>query len=263
MATKWAEKKTAWLFRAMEGGGTWLDGELEWNAEESIQSRSYDTPAQVAFSNAVALILTGHRPEAERFLNQASSIVQAFFTHHQDQGTWMSSLIRRSMLIHRFNCEWLLHGNRNPGHLAQAVEALVEAERRAIVKGSELGEDGYEEIALLHVLQGNGGAALEALPRAVERPVAMDLAGMTRGKPTRIKTLALAAYYLENPAVLPAEQVRQRIEKGVAAFMNEQFAEIAPDTSSLLLWLDLPNVLFGEQGDPWTMLEAINRMVKE
>lgn len=260
MGVSWAQRRITTLFR-VEEGQTWLEEALEWTAQDSIMHNSYVIPAHLAFTDGLALGITNHRNEATPLFGRVREIVQAATQHYQDTGTALASASRKSLHLYFFASTWLCTGERLIEPLVKSLEDFYEAERRSTTEGWELGEDGYEEMALLHILLRNGDAALEALSKASPQPI--DMASVMVGKPTRVKSLALAAAYIQNPSLFSGDTVCARLEQGISRVMIQEFGKPSPDSPLILPWLDLPNVLFGLQGDPWAMLAQVNGMVGE
>lgn len=259
MPQHWARRQTIHLFK-VEDGKSWIEWDLEWGVEKSLQHKAFFIPASSAYGNAIALAITGHQPEARLFLQRTAEIVEAALLHDQPEVyDWDAALEQKDYNYLLFGCRWLLHGEYRSDLLSACVEHLANAERLSEQEGLELGEDGYEEMALCSVLTHNGGAALDFLRRGYGRGAVPELDAALKGAPSRIKTLALAAHCLESPPVLDRAAVQKGLADGLKAYLKEQSEMPVPQDQFLLLWLDLPNLLSGRQGDPWAMLRSLDR----
>lgn len=257
MAVSWAEDQTATLLRVREDGTTWLEQELHYTVQRSIEKQSFSIPANGSFTNGLALTLTGHRCEAEASFQHAREIARAAYTGLRDDGSFGPTLHLSDMSTLLFAIDWLLEGERSIDHLEKAVSYSQETERRIqTCPGLEFGEEGYADRVLLLVLLQRGSEAVTLLPKISRHTY--ELPDLLKGRATRTKTLALAVRCLCNPTLKEDPKVRERLQKGVASVMRQEFSDCSPDSSSILLWLDLPGSVYGVHEDPWQLLASIN-----
>lgn len=260
MSVLWAEKRVKSLFRPM-GGERWLEWELNQPLQEDIKHQSFATPARTSFYNAIALVVCGHLAEARLCLDKAEEIIQAAFDHERDPGTWGFMYDRRSMLTYLYVSEWLLRGRENADHLTNAATALEEGMRRALADGLGIGPEGFQELALLRLVLGDGESALAAAHKMAERPLPAEPQSLIKCKPTGAQTLALAAHSLVHPNTLSRDRYRQAIDKGVLAVVKKDVAEDVGNPDELFLWLRLREQVLERTPDPWEMLRALPGLV--
>ena len=251
----WAHSHARALMR-VEEGETQLASDLNSRTvQDCINSQSFNIPTRARFSMGMALTIAGHLREARACFEQAGEFALAAVQHEQDPGGWWFMFDRCDLMAILYGCQWLVRGEPTEEYLIRATEAQLEGMRRAVEENVKVDHDSYEELALLHCLTGNWSAAFEVVPLATNRPISMNVTAFVKWTPTRAKTIALAAQYLQDPTCVTSDLAQARIRTGVAAVLGKEFApNSAPSTGEVFLWLCLPGALFGRQRNAWEVL---------
>lgn len=256
MSVLWAESCCEALFTVKEGERR-LDWHLNRPLEWFIEHQAFAVPSRTNFYNAVALTICGYPAEARLCLQKAEALIHAALQHEQDRGTWKFMYDRVDMHTYLYASEWMLRGKENLPHLKNAIVAVEEAIRRSLAEGLDAGPEAYRDLTLCRLILGEGEAALMAAVNMAERPLPTEPEGLAKGKPTKVRTLALAAHSLINPDALPREHYRQAIDRGILAVLKEEVAHHVGHPDELFLWLRLREQIFEHTPDPWEMLRSL------
>lgn len=87
-------------------------------------------------------------------------------------------------------------------------------------------------------------------------------AALLEMEPSTWRTLALAAHHLIEPGSVSLDELRQAVHGTLTEIITGYFDRKVLCAEAILPWLDLPNVLFGEDGAPWSMLRSVGDFVR-
>lgn len=246
---KWAEARTSSLL-AGPGNGQELNKAIS-RLEDAKPGDLSTFDVSTALANAMALIITGHDFEAGLLLHPIEAACDRVELDDGDEAT--QAVDRAAVSLLKYSSHWLVKGERTKENLQQALRGFNRA-----------GE--WQMAALLYLLLGQGEEALDVLSVDCEVDQEEELdtpEALLAMEPSPWRTLALAAHHLIEPSSVPLDELQQAVKETLTETISGYLSTKLVPAEAILPWLDLPNVLLKQDGDPWSMLRSVGDLIPD